>query len=141
MIAKQLASYGAVGLVQLAADWCIFVALSALGVPVAAANIASRVVGALLGYWLNGRITFATVGRASISLRSMARFAVSWACMTILGSVTIHLVEASAGLKVAWGLKPVIDIALAGLGFIASKYWIYARPGGTSGTGSGDRSS
>ena len=36
-------------------------------------------------------------------------------------------IERLAGLHAAWLLKPAIDVVLAGLGFLVSKYWIYRR--------------
>ena len=58
-----------VGGVQVLADWAAFVGLSALGVPIAGANIAARAGGASLGFWLNGRITFADGGQQRLGGR------------------------------------------------------------------------
>ncbi len=49
---RQGTHYVLVGLLQLLLDWAVFVAATALGMPVAGGNIVGRVAGALLGFWL-----------------------------------------------------------------------------------------
>lgn len=60
VLLRQGGSFLIIGALQLLVDWALFVALTALGVAAAPANLASRVGGALLGFWLNGRVTFAS---------------------------------------------------------------------------------
>ena len=62
-----------IGLLQWLVDWGVMVALSRLGMAVAGANLAGRVGGALLGFWLNGSITFAVPVR-SPGLRQLGRY-------------------------------------------------------------------
>jgi putative flippase GtrA len=127
MMAREMVGYAIVGLTQLAVEWGLFVAATALLVPVPVANVAARIAGASLGFWLNGRFTFARSG-AVLDRRALLRFATSWAALTVVGTVAVTAIEAAAGLRATWVAKPVIDVLMAGVGFLASKYWIYGRP-------------
>ena len=59
---RQGSHYLAVGGLQWLLDWGVTVWLSHMGLAIEAANISGRVSGALLGYWLNGKLTFAGDG-------------------------------------------------------------------------------
>lgn len=122
---RQGAGYGVVGVLQLLLDWMCFVGLTALGAAVVPANIGGRVAGALLGFALNGLVTFRGEEGARLGWARFGRFMTSWLVMSVLSTVGVHLVDARAGLQWAWILKPAIDIVLAGAGFVASRYWIY----------------
>ncbi len=54
-LVRQGSTYLIIGLVQLLLDWLVFVAATALGMPVAPANVAGRLAGMLLGFWLHDR--------------------------------------------------------------------------------------
>lgn len=124
MIRRQLFGYAVVGAAQILVDWAIFVGLTALGSPVAGSNIASRLIAAVLGFWLNGRFTFA--GQVTgLGSGHALRYAASWVAMTALSTLAVRAADGLAGLHAAWLLKPAIDVVLAGIGFLASKYWIY----------------
>ena len=121
---RQVAGYAIVGLAQLGVEWIVFVAGTMLAIPVPVANILARVSGASLGFWLNGRFTFASAG-ARLDRRALGRFIVSWCVLTVVGTAAVTWLDKAGGLPLAWIGKPVIDIALAAFGFLASKYWIY----------------
>jgi putative flippase GtrA len=124
MMLRQLLAYGVVGALQLVAEWLLFFLTTAAGTPVPLANVLARVAGASLGFWLNGRYTFS--GEAPVlSRRAAGRFAVSWITLTLIGTVVVWWLEHQGGLRLAWLGKPVVDLALAAVGFLASKYWIY----------------
>lgn len=126
ILLRQGSSFLAVGLLQLLVDWAVFVVLSWLGLAAAPANVAGRISGAMLGFWLNGRFTFAsddtTVGR-----RQLARFTVLWLATTAVSTWAVGTIDAVVGLKWAWLAKPVIDLVLSGIGFLVSRHWIYKR--------------
>lgn len=122
---RQGLGYGAVGLLQLLVDWLCFVGLTALGLAVVPANLAGRIVGALLGFWLNGVVTFRDSAGSRLGWHRLRRFALSWAVMSLLSTAGVYLVDDIVGLRWAWLAKPVLDAGLAGLGFLASRYWIY----------------
>lgn len=126
---KQGVSYGAIGVIQLGVDWLCFVVLTWLKMPAELANVLGRILGALLGFWLNGKVTFKqqTDESGGLNRAQFMRFWASWLLMTALSTTGIHLITKFAGLKWAWILKPVQDLALAAAGFIVSKYWIYRK--------------
>ncbi|HZH44650.1 MAG TPA: GtrA family protein [Lysobacter sp.] len=122
---RQGAGYGAVGAIQLLLDWVVFVGLSALGVNTISANLIGRVGGALLGFWLNGVITFRGQGGRRLGWTRFSRFLLSWTVMSLLSTLAVVLLDRNAGLQWAWLAKPAVDALLALCGFVISRYWIY----------------
>jgi putative flippase GtrA len=123
---RQLLGFGLVGLAQLLVDWASFVTLTSLGVAVAPANLAARVGGACLGFWGNGRFSFAAPdGAPRLGGRRFARYLLFWLAMTALSTLAVTALDDARGLHAAWLGKPLADAALAALGFAASIYWIY----------------
>lgn len=114
-----------VGGVQVLADWAAFVGLSAFGVSVAAANIAARAGGASLGFWLNGKITFADRGEQRLGGHRFLRYVVAWTAFTLLSTLLISTVARHFSLGSAWLAKPLVECALAALSFVTARYWIY----------------
>jgi putative flippase GtrA len=116
--------FALVGLLQWLADWSVMVALSHAGLPLAGANVAGRAGGALLGFQLNGRITFSRDGRGPNRLQ-LARYAVLWCTTALLSTAGVMTVQALLGLEGAWLGKPAIDVLLALGSFLASRHWVY----------------
>ncbi|HVJ39746.1 MAG TPA: GtrA family protein [Stenotrophomonas sp.] len=121
---RQGTHYVLVGLLQLLLDWAVFVAATALGMPVAGGNIVGRVAGALLGFWLNGRITFASDG-ARLGWRRFGRFVLVWSLMTMLSTWLVGAVAHSLGLQWAWLAKPLVEGALAAITFFLWRHVVY----------------
>lgn len=90
------------------------------------ANVLGRIGGASLGFWLNGRYTFASADTA-IGRRQFVRFVLMWLATTAASTWGVSQVEHAVGLQWAWLAKPIIDLGLAGLGFLLSRHWIYRR--------------
>ncbi|WCE02680.1 GtrA family protein [Pseudoxanthomonas sp. JBR18] len=125
-LVRQGRSFLIVGVAQLALDWSVFVALSALGIQAMPANLVGRVSGALLGFWLNGRYTFAShEDGARLGWRRFGRFLVVWLIATALSTWLIVLAEHHLGLRLTWLAKPVVEGGLAVLTFLAGRYVIY----------------
>lgn len=124
-VVRQGGAYGLVGLVQLLVDWLCYVVLTSVGTAVIPANIAARVSGATLGFLLNGAFTFRGSEGARLGWRRLLKFTLAWTLMTALGTLAVALVDARYGLQASWLAKPVVDVLLAGLGFLVSRYWIY----------------
>ncbi len=122
---RQLLLFGLIGGAQLLADWLCFVGLTWIEVDVVLANVAGRVVGAALGFWLNGRHTFATADHVPLGMKQALRFVAGWVITAVLSTAAVWLVDDIAGLKWAQAGKLVIDGSLALLGFVLSKYWIF----------------
>lgn len=124
-LVRQGASFLLVGGCLVLVDWAVFVLLTALGVNAAAANVAGRVVGALLGFLANGRITFGSAETSRISRHHFARFAVLWSTLTLLSTYLVGEVASHLSLRMAWLGKPLVEAALAVVSFIVSRHWVY----------------
>ena len=121
-----MGAYGVVvGVLVLAVDWATFVAASAAGLPTIPANLLGRLLGACLGYFLNGMYTFRDEGGARLGWRRFARYGATWCAMAALSSVAVYAVDRNVGLHAAWLVKPAADAALAALVFLVSRHWIY----------------
>ena len=123
--AFQAGAFLAVGLLQLAVDTALFVLLTSAGVAVLPANVAGRVTGAVLGFTLNGRITFAAAGGNRLDLPAFGRFALLWTALTVIGTATLMFVDARMGLTLAWLVKPVLEAVLAVFGFFGMKLFVF----------------
>lgn len=125
-LSRQGGHYLGIGIVQWLLDWAVMVGLSHHGMSVEAANIVGRISGALLGFWLNGRITFAGddtfVGR-----RQLLRFLLMWLLTTAISTWSLGAINQFAGLKWTWLAKPGVEIVLGGIGFLLSRHWVYRR--------------
>lgn len=125
-LTRQGRHYLAIGLLQWLLDWGVMVALSHWGLSVETANLAGRITGASLGFWLNGRITFA--GDATgMGRRQFARFGLMWIATTILSTWALASIDAAVGLKWAWLAKPAVELLLGLIGFGLSRHWVYRR--------------
>ena len=115
-----------VGALQWLLDWGVTVWLSHLGMLIEAANLTGRVSGAMLGYWLNGKFTFAGEDTA-LGRVQFQRFAVLWLCTTAASTLAIGAIDDTLGLKWAWLAKPLVEAALGLIGFVLSRHWVYRR--------------
>ncbi len=123
---RQGGHYVVIGGVQWLLDWAVMVALSALGLPVEVANVSGRVCGAAVGFWLNGRITFAGE-HTEVGPRQLRRFVTLWLCTTTASTIAMHYIDATAGLASAWLAKPLVDLTLGLTGFLVSRHWVYRK--------------
>jgi putative flippase GtrA len=123
-LTRQGGHYVLIGLLQYMVDWGVMVGLSHVGLTVELANVAGRISGAALGFWLNGRITFAGEGTA-LGRRQLMRFALLWLFTTAVSTWAIGAIENAAGLRWAWLAKPAVEAALAGMSFLVSRHWVY----------------
>ena len=123
---RQGPRYAVIGTVQWLVDWGVMVALSHLGLRIGLANVAGRVCGALLGFWLNGKITF-TGDEHVLGGRQLLRFVVLWVAMTLLSTVAIEAIDDVLGRKWAWLAKPLVEACLGIASFAASRNWVYRR--------------
>jgi putative flippase GtrA len=123
---RQSRHYLLIGGLQWLVDWGVMVGLSHLGLPIEPANVAGRISGAMLGYWLNGKLTFAgddtAVGRTQLQ-----RFVLMWLFTTVVSTWAMGEIDDVLGLKWAWLAKPGVELALGVLGFLLSRHWVYKR--------------
>jgi len=126
-LGRQGSSYLVIGGLQWLLDWGVMVLLSHLGLRIGVANVIGRICGALLGFWLNGRITFASCDGDAPGRRQLLRFVVTWIALTLLSTVAIEAIDDILGRKWAWLAKPLVEVGLGVIGFFASRHWIYRR--------------
>lgn len=123
---RQGGHYLAIGGLQWLVDWGVTVWLSHLGMLIEPANITGRVSGAMLGYWLNGKFTFAgedtAVGRVQLQ-----RFALMWLCTTAASTLAMDRIDDVLGRESAWLAKPLVELSLGIVAFLLSRHWIYRR--------------
>ena len=124
---KHLGGYTAIGLLQWLVEYGLMLALSEWVMPVAPANVIGRVFGAALGFWLNGKWTFAG-DDTHVGRRAFVRFVVMWLALTVLNTWIVHAIDARFGLRMAQLLKPLADISSGVLGFVLSRHWVYNKP-------------
>lgn len=124
-VVRQGAWFLMIGALQVLADWLCFVGLSAMGVGVVPANLTSRIGVAFLGFWLNGRLTFAEQGRARLGGRRMLRYLASLAVFTLLSTLLLDQVASRLSLSSAWLAKPVVECCMAVMSFFVARHWIY----------------
>lgn len=125
-LVRQAPRYLVVGTIQWLLDWGVMVLLSHFGLRIGLANIAGRITGAMLGFWLNGKVTF-TGDEHVIGRRQLLRFVLMWLVLTLLSTVAIELIDDVLGRKWAWLAKPLVEAALGVLGFIGSRHWVYRK--------------
>jgi putative flippase GtrA len=96
---RQGRYYLVIGLLQYVVDWGVMVALSHFGLSVEIANV--------------------------LGPRQLRRFMLLWLCMTGISTWSIGTIENVAGLRWAWLAKPLVEIVLACVSFMASRHWVY----------------
>ena len=57
----------------------------------------------------------------------LQRFILLWIGTTIVSTWAIGQVDDVLGLKWAWLAKPLVELALAAVGFTVSRHWVYRR--------------
>lgn len=125
-LTRQGRDYLAIGLLQWLIDWGVVVGLTHLGLPVAPANVIGRITGALIGFWLNGKLTFADDGN-TVGTAQFQRFMLMWVSTTLLSTLALTQIDDVLGLRWVWLAKPAIELALGAVGFVLSRHWIYKR--------------
>lgn len=124
---RHAASYAVIGVVQWLVEYGLMLALSQWVMPVEPANVIGRLAGACLGFWLNGKWTFAG-DDTHVGRHAAARFVVMWIALTVLNTWIVALIDDQLGLRMAQLLKPGADVVSGGIGFLLSRHWVYKRP-------------
>lgn len=125
LLLRQGVGYGLVGGFALLVDWGCFVLLTWIGVATVPANLLARVSGAGIAYVLNGAVTFRDESGSRLGWRRFARFAAAWLVLTAASTLAMQAIHAHASLRWVWLAKPVVELALAGISFLAYRRWIF----------------
>ncbi|MDR3390062.1 MAG: GtrA family protein [Rudaea sp.] len=115
-----------VGSIQVVVDSAIYIVLTQLGLATLSANICGRCAGALLGFGLNGSVTFARNDQPHLRLR-FVRYVILWLSLTAISTAALLWIAADAGLTRTWWCKPLIECALGMISFLLSRHWVYRR--------------
>ena len=124
---RHATSYAVIGLVQWLVEYGLMLVLSQWVMPVEPANVIGRLAGACLGFWLNGKWTFAG-DDTHVGRRALRRFVLMWIALTVLNTCLVHAIDAHFGLRMAQLLKPAADILTGAIGFVLSRHWVYNKP-------------
>lgn len=125
-LGRHARHYLLIGGVQFLVDWAVLVLLSGWGMAVEPANVAGRIAGALLGYWLNGKLTFAG-DETAIGRTQLQRFVLMWLGTTAISTWSMGAIDDGLGLQWAWLAKPGVEAALGVIGFLLSRHWVYRK--------------
>ncbi len=121
---RQGRHYLLIGGVQWLLDWGVMVLLSHFGLLIEAANICGRISGAILGFWLNGRVTFADHD-TRIGGVQLRRFVLMWLGTTLVSTWAMGHIDDAFGQQWAWLAKPAVELLLGVVGFVLSRHWVY----------------
>ena len=125
-IIRDGAGFSLVGVVQVALDSSVYILLTTLGLATPPSNVCGRIAGALLGFWLNGRLTFAHQDKPRLRWR-LTRYVILWIAMTTISTLALTLIASQAGLRQTWWAKPLIETALGVTSFLICRHWVYRR--------------
>ncbi|WP_159016653.1 GtrA family protein [Cognatiluteimonas profundi] len=125
-LTRHAKHYTLIGGVQWIVDWGVLVGLTHLGMGVVPGNVAGRIAGALLGYWLNGKVTFAG-DEHEIGPNQLRRYITMWLATTVISTWSLGAIDHWAGLKWAWLAKPAVEAVLGVVGFVLSRHWVYRK--------------
>ena len=123
---RHAASYAVIGLAQWLVEYGLMLALSEWVMPVEPANVIGRLAGAMLGFWLNGKWTFAG-DDTHVGRHAAARFVAMWLALTVLNTWIVAAIDDRYGLGLAQLLKPGADLVSGGVGFLLSRHWVYKK--------------
>ena len=126
---RHLGSYAAFGLLQWLVEYGLMLALSEWVMPVEPANVIGRLAGATLGFWLNGKWTFAS-DDTHMGRRAALRFVLMWLVLTLLNTWLVGIIDDDFGLRRAQMLKPLVDVLTGSIGFLLSRHWVYRKGDG-----------
>ena len=125
---RHLGGYAVIGLLQWLVEYGLMLALSEWVMPVEPANVIGRLAGAILGFWLNGKWTFAG-DDTHVGRHAAARFVAMWLALTVLNTWIVAAIDDRYGLGLAQLLKPGADLVSGGVGFLLSRHWVYKKAG------------
>ena len=123
---RHLGGYALIGLAQWLLEYGLMLALSEWVMPVEPANVIGRVAGAMLGFWLNGKWTFAGED-THVGRHAALRFVTMWLGLTVANTWIVAHLDDVLGLHMAQLLKPGADLLTGGIGFLLSRHWVYKK--------------
>ena len=89
---RHASYYVAIGILQWLLEYGLMLALSEWVMPVEPANVIGRLCGAVLGFWLNGKWTFAA-DHTHLGRRALLRFVLMWLVLTLLNTWIVGAID------------------------------------------------
>ncbi len=118
----RIALFLAVGGLQFAFDAGLFILLTYWGMPAFWTNLFTRFTAAMLGFLLNGKLTFR---QPRLTRQQLLRYVLLWVSLTLLSTGAVVLTGSMAGIPAAWRMKVCIEIVLAMLSFMLMRRWVF----------------
>lgn len=112
----------AVGGLQFALDSGLFILLTHWGMAPSWTNLLTRFSAALLGFLLNGKLTF---GQSRLTGRQLFKYLLLWVALTLLSTGAVVAIGQMAGIRAVWGMKIVVEILLAVVSFVLMRRWVF----------------
>ncbi|MGB3394199.1 MAG: GtrA family protein [Stenotrophomonas sp.] len=112
----------AVGGLQFVFDAGLFILLTHWGMAPSWTNLLTRFSAALLGFLLNGKLTF---GQPRLTRRQLSKYLLLWVLLTLLSTGAVITIGQVAGIRAAWGMKILVEIPLAVLSFVLMRRWVF----------------
>lgn len=88
-------------------------------------NLLGRMTGGGVAYLLNGVFTFRDQHGSRLGWHRLGWFGSVWILLTAASTLALQAIEHSAGLQWAWLAKPMVEVGLAAISFLAYRHWIY----------------
>lgn len=118
----RIALFLAVGGVQFAFDAGLFILLTYWGMAPSWTNLLTRFSAAMLGFLLNGKLTFR---QSRLTREQLFRYVLLWISLTLLSTVAVVLIGHAGGIRAAWGAKIFVEILLAVLSYVLMRRWVF----------------
>lgn len=120
----RFALFLGIGGVQFAFDTGMFVLLTHAGMAPLWANPATRFFAALLGFVLNGKLTFR---QSRLTGKQAFRYVVLWVSLTLASTGIVAAIAYVADIRVVWLAKACIELLLAVISFVLMRRWVFDR--------------
>ena len=118
----RIALFLAVGGAQFVFDAGLFILLTYWGMVPFWTNLLTRFSAAMLGFLLNGKLTFR---QSRLGREQLFRYALLWVFLTLLSTGAVVAIGQVAGVRAAWGMKVLVEILLAVLSFMLMRRWVF----------------
>ena len=84
-----------------------------------------KVLQAIAGKPMLGHVVDAAQGRPRLDRQHLLRFVLAWLALTALSTLLVAQVAGRIDLHAAWLAKPAVEAALAVLGFVVWRQWVF----------------
>ena len=118
----RIALFLVVGGLQFAFDAGLFILLTYLGMVPSWTNLLTRFSAAMLGFLLNGKLTFR---QSRLTREQLFRYVLLWISLTLLSTGAVVTIGHVGGIRAAWGAKISVEILLAVLSYVLMRRWVF----------------